>query len=751
MEGGRMLHRLGDLMYRRARLVLLVTGILLAVAAVIGVGAFGKLQGGGFDDPNSASTKAAHQIDARFGGQDNLILLVRAQHGTVDSPDVQSAGLRLTNALEARTATIDRVTSYWTTPAPALRSKDGTQAMVLLHIKGDDQQVTDGAKSLIATYTAPGAGIGSPAISALAGGDAAVNVQVNAQVGKSLALAEGIAVPLILILLIFAFGSVVSALLPLAIGGIAILATFAELFILGSITNVSIYAISLTTQLGLGLGIDYALLMVSRFREQLAAGQGVREAVVHTTATAGRTVLFSATTVAVALTALLIFPQYFLKSFAFAGIGVALIAAISTVIVIPALLALLGHRVNAGRLRWAASGRGDASPLWGRIARGVTRRPVLAALPVLAVLLVAASPLLGVTFGTPDQTVLRPGMSSRQVSEAVSADFSGNTATTVNVITSGPVASTAANANYARQLSTLPGVVRVDSSAGTFAAGRAAQGDPGNAALGNAAAQRYTVVIAPDPTSSAAQQLVGDIRALPGPDHVGTLVGGRTAALVDAKSSIGSHLPWALLIVVIATFLLLFLFTGSVIQPLRALIVNGLSLSAALGVMTWVFQDGHLTSLLAATPRPMDTSMTVLALCLAFGLSMDYEVFLTSRIKEMHDQGADTTTAVVHGLARTGRIVSTAAGLLAVTFFAFGTSSVSFLQMLGLGAGLAVLLDATLIRGVLVPSVTALAGERIWYAPSWLRAAHRRIGLTEGPVTEQPDSRYSQLAHADNG
>jgi len=746
-----MLHRLGDLMYRRARLVLLVTGILLAIAAVIGVGAFGKLQGGGFDDANSPSTKAANQIDAHFGGEDNLILLVRAQHGTVDSPDVQSAGLRLTGSLEARSATIDRVTSYWKTPAQALRSKDGTQAMVLLHLKGDAQQVTDSAKSLIATYTAPGAGVGSPAISALAGGDAAVNVQVNAQVGKSLALAEGIAVPLIMILLMFAFGSVVSALLPLAIGGIAILATFAELFVLGSITNVSVYSISLTTQLGLGLGIDYALLMVSRFREQLATGQDVREAVVRTTATAGRTVLFSATTVAVALTALLIFPQYFLNSFAFAGIGVALIAAISTVIVIPALLAVLGHRVNAGRLRWAASGRGDASPLWGRIARGVTRRPVLAAVPVLAVLLVAASPLLGVTFGTPDQTVLRQGMSTRQVSDAIGADFSGNTATTVNVVTTGPVASAAANAQYARQLSTLPGVVRVDSSAGTFETGHTAQGDPGDAALGSAAAQRYTVVIAPDPTSSAAQQLVGDIRTLPGPDHVGTLVGGRTAVLIDAKRSIGAHLPWALLIVVVATFALLFLFTGSVIQPLRALIINGLSLSAALGVMTWIFQDGHLTSLLAATPRPMDTSMTVLALCLAFGLSMDYEVFLTSRIKEMHDQGADTNTAVVHGLARTGRIVSTAAGLLSVTFFAFATSTVSFLQMLGLGAGLAVLLDATLIRGVLVPSVTTLAGERIWYAPRWLRKVHRRIGLSEGPVTEQPDSRYSQLAHADNG
>lgn len=746
-----MLHRLGDLMYRRARLVLLVTGILLAVAAVIGVGAFGKLQGGGFDDANSQSTRAANQIDAQFGGQDNLILLVRAQHGTVDSSDVQAAGLRLTGSLNARTATIDRVTSYWTTPAPSLRSKDGTQAMVLLHVKGDAQQVTDSSKSLIATYAAPGAGIGSPAISVLAGGDAAVNVQVNAQVGKSLALAEGIAVPLIMILLIFAFGSVVSALLPLAIGGIAILATFAELFILGSITNVSVYSVSLTTQLGLGLGIDYALLMVSRFREQLATGQDVREAVVRTTATAGRTVLFSATTVAVALTALLIFPQYFLKSFAFAGIGVALIAAISTVIVIPALLAVLGHRVNAGRLRWAASGRGDASPLWGRIARGVTRRPVLAAVPVLAVLLVAASPLLGVTFGTPDQTVLRPNISSRQVSEAISADFSGDTSTTVNVITAGPVSSATANADYARQLSTLPGVVRVDSSVGTFAAGRAAQVDPGAALLGNAAAQRYTIVIAPDPTSAAAQQLVGEIRALPGPEHVDTLVGGRTAVLVDAKRAIGAHLPWALLIVVIATFALLFLFTGSVIQPIRALMINGLSLSAALGVMTWVFQDGHLTSLLDATPRPMDTSMTVLALCLAFGLSMDYEVFLTSRIKEMHDQGADTNAAVVNGLARTGRIVSTAAGLLSVTFFAFATSTVSFLQMLGLGAGLAVLLDATLIRGVLVPSVTALAGERIWYAPRWLRAVHRRVGLSDGPVTGQPDSRYSQLAHADNG
>jgi putative drug exporter of the RND superfamily len=739
-----MLYRLGGLVHRRARLVLIVTGVLLMVAAVIGVGAFGKLQGGGFDDPNSPSSRAAQQIDNQFGGRDNLIFLVRANSGTVDSPAVRAAGTRLTQALRARTASVDRVTSYWTTPVPALRSTDGTQALVLIHVRGDDKQVTSSAKTLIADFTGTGAHFGSAsapsAVTVSAGGDAAINVQVTNQVGKSLAIAESIAVPLILILLLFAFGSVVAALLPLAIGGIAILATFGELFILGSVTNVSVYSISLTTQLGLGLGIDYALLMVSRFREQLAAGNDVPTAVARTTATAGRTILFSASTVAVALTALLVFPQYFLRSFAYAGIGVALIAALSTVFVIPALLSLLGTRVNKGRLPWAASGRGDASPFWGRVARGVTNRPLVAALPVVAVLLVAASPLLKVTFGTPDQTVLRPGMSTRQVSDAIAADFSGNATSTIDVVTTAPIPSANTVSAYGRELSALPGVVRVDSSAGTFASGRTVAPDPGNAALGNAAAQRYSVTIGTTSASQSSQDLVKKIRTLPAPDGVSTLVGGPSAELVDSKASIASDLPWAALIVALATFVLLFLFTGSVVQPLRALVVNGLSLSAALGVMTWIFQQGHLASWIDVTARPMDTSMTVLLLCIAFGLSMDYEVFLTSRIKELHDQGADIPATVVQGLARTGRIVSTAAGLLAVSLFAFGTSSVSFLQMFGLGAGLAVLIDATLVRGVLVPAVTRLAGERIWYAPGPLRRLHGRIGLAEsgGPLLLDP-------------
>jgi RND superfamily putative drug exporter len=727
-----MLYRLGELVHRRARLVLSITGVLLAVAAVIGVGAFGKLQGGGFDDPNSPSSRAAQRIDDQFGGRDNLIFLAHANTGTVDSAAARAAGTELTRSLAARTGSIDRVTSYWTSPVPALRSSDGTQALVLIHVRGDDKDVTSRAKALIADYTGSGATSTPAGLTVSAGGDAAVNVQVTNQVGKSLAIAESIAVPLILVLLLFAFGSVVSALLPLAIGGIAILATFAELYVLGSVTDVSVYSISLTTQLGLGLGIDYALLMVSRFREQLAAGDDVPTAVARTTATAGRTIMFAATTVAVALTALLIFPQYFLRSFAYAGIGVALIAALATVFVVPALLSLLGTRVSAGRLPWKGAVRGDASPFWGRVAGAVTRRPVVAALPVVAVLLIAASPLLKVAFGTPDQTVLRPGMSTRQVSDTIAADFSGNATSTVDVVTTAAVPSATAVGDYGRDVSSLPGVVRVDSSSGTFAAGHAIAADPGVAALGNPAAQRYSVTLDSASASQTAQNLVLKIRALPGPDGVQTLVGGPSADLVDSKASIARDLPWAALIVALTTFVLLFLFTGSVIQPLRALVVNGLSLSAALGVMTWIFQQGHLASWIDITARPMDTSMTVLLLCIAFGLSMDYEVFLTSRIKELHDRGADVRTSVVQGLARTGRIVSTAAGLLAVSLFAFGTSTVSFLQMFGLGAGLAVLIDATLVRGVLVPAVTRLAGQGIWYAPGPLRRLHRRIGLSEG-------------------
>jgi RND superfamily putative drug exporter len=719
-----MLHRYGEFVVRRARLLLVISGVVLIAAAVFGAGAFGKLKNGGFDDPASESSQAQHLIDSRYGGQSNLVLLITARSGTVDDSAVAAGGKHLAESL-AGDPTVTGVLSYWQTGAPALKSTDGTQAIVLGHVTGNESELTDRAKAIIKKYA-----VDQPGFTVRAGGQAGIFRDVNTQVTTSLAVAEAVAVPLILLLLVLAFGSVVSALLPLAIGGVAILGTFAELAFLGSVTDVSVFAINLTTALGLGLGIDYALFMVSRFREQLAAGDAVPEAVARTVATAGRTVLFGAATVAAALAALLVFPQYFLRSFAYAGIGVVAIAALGGIVLLPALLAVLGRRVNAGKLPWSSAVRGEASAWWGRLAQIVMRRPVLTALPVIALLLVAASPLLGVSFGTPDQGVLRASASSRQVADALVDRFPGNASSPIDIVTTGPV-DAAPLAGYAQRLSQLPGVVRVDSSAGTYVHGAAAPGSPANARLGTPEGQRLTVTSNLATKSEAAQGLVRDIRALPGPGGIGVQVTGLDAGVIDTIHSIGSRLPLAMLLVVLTTFVVLFLFTGSVVQPVRSLILNGLSLSATVGVLTWIFQDGHLSGLLDFTARPMDTSMTVLLLCIAFGLSVDYEVFVLSRIKELHDLGEATPAAVTHGLSRTGRIVSTAAGLLAVSFFAFISGAVSFLQLFGLGAGLAILIDATLVRGVLVPAAMRVLGRASWYAPGPLRWVHRRIALSE--------------------
>ena len=719
-----MLHRYGEFVVRRARLLLAISGVLLIAAVVFGGGAFGKLKNGGFDDPASQSSQAQHLIDANYGGQNNLVLLITAKSGTVDAPALAAAGRQFTDELKGD-ANVTGVVSYWQTGAAGLKSTDATEALVLGHVTGDDSQLAARAKAVVDRYAQD-----RPEFTVRAGGQAGTNTDVTTAVTTSLAIAEAIAIPLTLLLLVLAFGSVVSALLPLAIGGVAIMGTFAELAFLGSITDVSIFAINLTTALGLGLGIDYALFMVSRFREQLAAGDEVPEAVAKTVATAGRTIVFSAATVAAALAALLVFPQYFLRSFAYAGIGVVAIAAAGALVVAPALLAVLGRRINAGKLPWSKAVRGSESAWWGRVAALVMRRPALTALPVVALLLLAASPLLGVNFGTPDQGVLRPSAHSRQVADDLIQKFPGNASSPIDIVTTSAVGS-AALTTYAQHLSQLPGVVRVDTSAGTFANGSAGPVSPAAASLGRPDGQRLTVVSNLITKSDGALSLVRTIRAQPGPDGTGVLVTGVDAQLIDTTHAIGGKLPLAALLVVLTTFLVLFLFTGSVVQPIRALLLNALSLAATVGILTWIFQDGHLAGLFGFTPRPMDISMTVLMFCLAFGLSMDYEVFVISRIKELHDQGEVPQRAVMLGLSRTGRLVSTAAGLLAVSFFSFVTGTVSFLQLLGLGAGLAILIDATLVRGVLVPAAMRLLGKAAWYAPKPLRRVYARIALRE--------------------
>ena len=718
--GRGMTGSIGSFVVRRARLVLVVAMLAVVGFGVLGAGAFGKLKTGGFQDPAAQSTAAQALTDQRFGGSDGVVLLVHAEAGTVDGAAARAAGAEAASRLAAVPG-VSNVVSYWQTHNPGLRSKDSTYALIL----GSTKSGRDLSASELAGLRSH-----SRQIDVTVGGSAAIGNDILAQVTKSLRTAEAIAVPIILVLLVFAFGSIVAALLPLAIGGIAILGTFAELDVLGSVTNVAIYAVNLTTALGLALAIDYALLMVSRFREELGRGQEPAQAIVRSVQTAGRTIVFSGATVVAALAVLLIFPLYFLRSFAYAGIGVVLISVAAAVVVLPALLAVLGRRVNSGRLPWARNREpSTAAPLWGRLAGQVMRRPALLAVPVLAALMLVALPLRHVQFGTPDDRVLPASTQSRAVGDVLRTDFTGNSATALNVVTAGPLSRTALTA-YATSLSHLAGVARVETSAATFVHGRAVP-DSADPALARPTAQRLSVVSAADPRSNAAKDLVRTVRGLPGPDGAGVYVGGDTAELIDTMHAIGTRLPLAGLLIVLTTFLVLFLFTGSVVQPIRALLLNGVTLAATGGLLVWIFGQGHLSGPLGFTAQPLDTSMLVLLFCIAFGLSMDYEVIVLSRIKELHDHGRDNTTAVTDGLTRSGRIVTTAAALIAVTFFANATATVSFLQLFGIGAGFAVLIDATLVRAVLVPACQRILGRAAWYAPAPLRRLQTRIGLSE--------------------
>lgn len=725
-----MFERLAELAIRRSRLVLVAAVAAVALMGAVGGGAFDKLLGGGFDDPSSPSSRAAKAIDEKFGGGTNLVLLVRTAQGSVDDPAARDSGQALVADLKKEEG-LTNVVSYWETGAPDLRSRDGREAMVLAHVEGDQTQLRKRAGRIIDAYATEHAG----GLTVQAGGEAAVGSDLADQVVDDLILAEALAIPLTLVLLLLVFGSVVAALLPLAVALIAIFGSFAQLSLLAEVTDVANTATNLTTALGLGLGIDYALLMVSRFREQLAAGASVDDAVRRTVSTAGRTVAFSAATVTAALAALLVFPQYFLRSFGFAGIGVVALAAVAALVVMPALLAVLGHRVNSGRMPWAKRPeRADVrESVWGRLARAVMRRPKITALPVLAVLLLAASPLLGITFGIPDERVLPQDSASRQVATALRENFEGSEDAALNIVIDEPVAAGPLE-SYATELAAVEGVVRVETSRGTYGGGQSAANGFGDPALGRPDAERITVVTSLEPRSDKAQSVVREVREVAPPAGTHPLVGGVDAQLVDSNASISSRLPLAAVLVALSTFVLLFLFTGSLLQPLRALVLNVISLAATLGVMTWIFQDGHLSSLLGFTAQPMETSMTVLMFCIAFGLSMDYEVFVTSRIKELHDLGEDNESSVVNGLGHTGRIVSAAAALLAVSFFAFGTAEISFMQLFGLGSGLAILIDAVAIRGVLVPAAMRLLGRSAWYAPGFLREVHSRFGLSEsGP------------------
>lgn len=732
-----MFNRIARLTVHRPKSVLAASFVLLLLSAVVGVGVFGSLKNGGFEDPSAESTRADQLLEENFGtGSPNVIVLVTADDGlTADSPEVAAAGRELTAAIAALAEVdTDDTASYWSlNNAPPLRSADGTNALILARVLGDDDQQRDGFVAIEHAVDDWLERSETTSVSIAYGGAVPTFTEIGETIEGDLTRAEAIAVPLTLLLLLFVFGGLLASLLPLAVGAMAVFGAFGTLWILTTFTDVSIFSINLVTALGLGLAIDYSLFIVSRFREELGAGRGVDEAVVRTVQTAGRTVAFSAVTVAVSLAALLIFPLYFLRSFAYAGIGVILVALVASVITLPAILKLLGTRLAPKKPVVVANA---ADNMWGRLATWVMRRPVVVAGTITVVLIAVGIPFLGVQFGVPDDRVLPEDATTRTVADVIRTDFDGNEGDALPVVATLSSSTTAIDDSaidtYARELSLVDGVARVDSINGRWAGGeQIAPADPSLARFSNGTDTWFNVLPNVEAISPEAEAMVADLRAIDAPFDA--VVGGQSALLVDSKAAIFGLVPWAAALIAVATFVLLFLMFGSILVPLKAIILNTLSLTATFGLMVWVFQDGNGAGLLDFTATGLtDTTTPILMFCIAFGLSMDYEVFLLSRIKEEYDRTGDNDEAVATGLARTGRIVTAAALLLSITFFAFATSGVTFIKLFGLGLGVAVLVDAFIIRATLVPALMTMAGSANWWAPTWMRRIHDRFGISEG-------------------
>ncbi|MER5835640.1 MMPL family transporter [Streptomyces sp. NPDC002130] len=697
----------------RPRLSLLVALVLTVLAVLAGSGVADRLGAGGWEDPAAESTYATKALEREFpGSQPNLLLLVDAGEASVDDPAVAAEAERLAERLAGERG-VTGIGSYWQSGAPALRSKDGHEALIAARITGDEKTAGETLERLAPHYR----GTHGP-VRVDVGGPVAVRHEMQTVIQEDLTRAELIALPVTLVLLVMVFGSAVAALLPLGIGIVAILGTNAVLRGLTEVTDVSVFAINLTTALGLGLAIDYALFIVRRFREELSTGAEPLTAIGTTLRTAGRTVLFSALTVAVSLAAMLVFPQYFLRSFAYAGIAVVLLAAAAALILLPAALILLGHRVNALDLRrlFRRGKRPDPTRqegrAWARTATLVMRRAPFFALGTTAVLVLLGLPFLGVRFGTADDRQLPSTSESHVVQQHIREGFPGSPGGGLEVLAEGR-ATEAQYGAYKERVAALPGVAGVD--------GPLVKGD----------SAYFTVLPKGEAVDEPAQRLVGDLRETRAPFD--TKVTGTAAVLVDSKDAIGERLPLAAVFITIVTLLLVFLLTGSVLIPIQAVVLNALSLTAMFGAVVWVFQDGHLSGLLGFTsPGSIETTLPVLMFCVAFGLSMDYGVFLLSRIKEEYDHTGDHDQAVRHGLQRTGGLISAAAVILAVVMVAIGTSRVTNTKMLGLGIALAVLMDAMIVRSLLVPAVMRLTGRATWWAPGPLRRFHERFGLSEG-------------------
>jgi RND superfamily putative drug exporter len=705
-----MFGKLASLAHANRRRVLFAAVIGAAIAAVFGSGVEKHMSPYGADDPSTQSVQATNRYQHAARRQIDPGVLALVSTGGVRSAGAE----RRVREVEARlrdSRDVAGVSSYYDSHDPAMVSRDGRSTYVVGYFQPkSDARLKDDATRLESLF----AGQRDVRL----GGGAVAEAQANTQVGHDLARAEMLAFPLIFLLSLLFFRSLVASLVPPLLGGLAILATFFALRIVSSFTDLSVFALNLTTGLGLGLAIDYSLFMVSRYREESATrGFGV-DALRRTLETSGRTIVFSSLTVAAAVASLAIFPQRFLYSMGIAGALVALIAATLALTVLPALLAVLGPRINAlapSRLQRAADrdARPTASGFWYRLSRFVIRHPGRIAAISAAALIALGIPFASVKFLPVNAGVLPLGASARQVDDALRTQFPPGRTSPLEVVVGAPAGSPQLKA-FAARVRSLPGVSAV------------APAQPAGAHLA------LLDVAASAPTySGSARQLVHRVRALPAAFYVG--VAGETAAFVDLEHSLATHLPLVLAVVIASTLIVLFLMTGSLVLPVKAVLMNALSLSAVFGILVLIFQHGNLQGLLSyQSTGALDATQPILLFAIGFGLATDYGVFLLSRIKEAREAGLDDSAAVSTGLERTGRIVTAAALLFAVAVGAFATSQLVFIKELGIGTALAVLIDASVIRALLVPALMVLLGKWNWWAPAPLRRLRGRISAPRG-------------------
>jgi RND superfamily putative drug exporter len=711
-----MFARWGRFVYRYRWATLVGSGVLLAIS-VAGLLMGGTLTSGGPLTSNLESARAGNLItsDLRSGAPttSNFVLIFSSSTLSVGDAAYKDA---VTSALAPiqGDSRISSITTPYNAPnarvAQAFTSTNGHQALVSVDLKSTGMQARK-------DYDALRAQVHSDTLSVMGTGFVAINEAFNKTLEADLQRAEFVTLPLTLLLLVIIFASLVAAGLPLGVGVLTIIGGLAGTFFLNRFTDVSQYALNIVTLIGLGVSIDYSLFVVNRFRDELARGAGREDAIATTMATAGRAITFSGITVAVGLSAMLFYQGTFLASMGAAGAIVVAVAVVYGLTFLPAMLSIVGPGVNRLRIpifRRPSTGGG----FWHGLATWVMRRPLVVLLPTTGFLLLAASPFIQLRLANGDVDMLPSRLEARQGYDQMINNFPGQDQTTFNVVVDYPDGSPqtpariSAQSDLAQRIAAIPGVLH------TTVAG-----------VGTHIVLIQATSASP-PTSDASRAIVNSIRALPGAgDGAQVLVGGQTAVDLDVIKFIVDRTPLAVGFVVAATLIVLFLLTGSVVLPIKAVLLNFLSIGASFGALVWIFQQGHLSTLLGFTPQSIDPSIPVILFSIVFGLSMDYEVLLVSRIHEEYIRTGNNTKAVAHGLERTGRIITGAAAIMVTVFLAFGLAEVVIIKAIGIGLAIAVALDATLVRMLVVPAVMRLLGEWTWWAPRPLRRLYSRAGL----------------------